>query len=98
MTLQVFTSNRLEILSEALAEALRTPLSSPLDEEVIIVMSKGMERWVSMQLARYYGIYANCRFPFPNRFIREIFEKIVPEHPEPSPFDPKIMTWRIMKI
>ena len=98
MTLQLFTSNRLEILSEALAEVLRTPLSSTLDEEVIIVMSKGMESWVSMQLARYYGICANCRFPFPNRFIREVFQKIVSDHPELSPFDPKIMTWRIMGL
>jgi len=98
MTLQLFTSNRLEVLAGALAEVLRTPLSSPLDEEVIIVMSQGMERWVSMQLALYFGICANCRFPFPNQFIREVFQKIVPDHPEPSPFDPKIMTWRIMGL
>ena len=96
MSLQLFTSNRLETLSEALAEVLGTPLPSPLEEEVIIVMSKGMERWVSMQLARYFGICANVRFPFPNRFIREVLQKVVPYHPEPSPFDPEIMTWRIM--
>ncbi|NNG06185.1 MAG: hypothetical protein HKM90_00510, partial [Desulfobacteraceae bacterium] len=34
--LKLFTSNRLEILAEALAEVLRTPLSSPLESETIV--------------------------------------------------------------
>ena len=75
--LRLFTSNRLEILAKCLAEVVSTPLSSPLDKEVIIVMSKGMERWVSMQLAWHLGICANCVFPFPNTFIREIFSKVL---------------------
>jgi exodeoxyribonuclease V gamma subunit len=96
--LRLFTSNRLEILAEALAEVVGTPLSSPLDKEVIIVMSKGMERWVSMQLAGHLGICANCTFPFPNTFVRELFQKVIPNLPEGSPFDPRIMTWKVMKL
>ncbi len=34
---QLFTSNRLEILADALAEVLSTPLASPLAEEIILV-------------------------------------------------------------
>jgi exodeoxyribonuclease V gamma subunit len=95
--LRLFTSNRLEILAEALAEVMGTPLSSPLDKEVIIVMSKGMERWLSMQLAQRLGVCANCRFHFPNTFVRDIFQTVVPNLPERSSFDPEVMTWRIMK-
>ncbi|HUU40371.1 MAG TPA: exodeoxyribonuclease V subunit gamma, partial [Desulfatiglandales bacterium] len=98
MTLRLYTGNRLEILAEALAEALKTPLVSVLDEEIIVVQSKGMERWLSMQLALEHGICANYRFPFPNTFVREIFRKVIPDIPEYSSFDPKIMTWRIMKL
>jgi len=98
MTLRLFTSNRLEILADTLAEVLSKPLASVLDEEIIVVQSKGMERWVSMQLAQRHGICANCRFPFPNSFVHNIFQKIIPDLPERSPFDPKIMTWRIMKF
>jgi exodeoxyribonuclease V gamma subunit len=96
-TLKLFTSNRLEILAEALAEVLKAPLSSPLDTETILVQSKGMERWVSTELARRHGICANYRFPFPNTFVYEVFRKVLEDVPERSPFDPKTMTWKIMK-
>ena len=98
MTLRLFTSNKLEILAEALAEVLRTPLASVLDEEAIVIQSQGMKRWVSMQLAQRHGICANCRFSFPNTFVHDAFRKVVPDLPERSHFDPKIMTWRIMKL
>ena len=98
MTLRLFTSNRLEILAEELAEVLRTPLASVLDEEIIVVQSQGMKRWVSMQLAQRHGICANYRFPFPNAFVYDVFREVISGLPECSPFDPRIMTWRIMKI
>jgi exodeoxyribonuclease V gamma subunit len=95
--LNVFTSNRLEILAGALADLLRTPLASPLDQEIIVVQSRGMERWVSMQLAERHGVCANYRFPFPNAFIQEIFGEVLHCMPDRSVFDPDVMTWRIMK-
>ena len=70
---RVFTSNRLEILADQLAQVLHEALPSPFDPEVIVVQSKGMERWISLQLAERHGICANGRFPFPNTFVREIF-------------------------
>ncbi len=42
--LNLFTGNRLEILAEKLAELLSKPLGSPLQKEIILVQSKGMER------------------------------------------------------
>jgi exodeoxyribonuclease V gamma subunit len=95
--LRLFTSNRLEILADAMAEVLRTPLSSPLAPEILLVQSKGMERWISLHLAERYGIWANCGFPFPNRFIHDVFRKVLEDVPERSPFDLDVMTWRIMK-
>jgi len=95
--LKLFVSNRLEILVQKLAEELQTPLSAPLKKEVVLVQSKGMERWISMELARYHGICANYRFPFPNTMIDEIFRFFFPDLVEDSPFQPKIMAWKIMK-
>ncbi|MCP4107255.1 MAG: exodeoxyribonuclease V subunit gamma [Desulfobacteraceae bacterium] len=94
----LFTSNRLEILAEKLALVLRTPLKSPFDKEIIVVQSKGMERWISMEVARHNRICANIGFLFPNAFIDEISKRFFPKLPEQSPFDRKIMTWKIMKI
>ncbi|MFH1480647.1 MAG: exodeoxyribonuclease V subunit gamma, partial [Pseudomonadota bacterium] len=98
MALRLYTSNRLEILADQLSQVLLTPLPSPFDREVIVVQSKGMERWISMQLAQRHGICANVHFPFPNHFVQEIFRIALPGVPEHPLFDPKIMTWRIMGI
>jgi exodeoxyribonuclease V gamma subunit len=59
--LKLFTSNRLEALAGELSETLRLPLAEPLTPEVILVQSHGMERWLSLVLARRMGICANIR-------------------------------------
>ncbi len=94
---RVFTSNRLEILADQLSRVLQDALPSPFDPELIVVQSKGMERWICLQLAERHGICSNCRFPFPNTFVHEIFESVVKNLPNPTPFDPEVMTWRVMK-
>ncbi len=105
--LNVIISNRLEVLSEKLAHRIREPLGSscslpPLSAvllpEIIIIQSRGMERWLSMEIAGYNGICANCRFPFPNHFWHELFHKIKPDLPEISPFDPDIMKFKLMNL
>ena len=87
----------MEILAKQLALIVREPLLSPISPEIIVVQSKGMERWLSMELARHNGICANCAFPFPNTFLQGITKKIVPDLPERSPFDPDIMAFGIMR-
>ncbi len=94
--LKRYTGNRLELLAGSLTECIRNPLSSPLSPEIVIVQSRGMERWLSMELARHQGICANIRFPFPNTFLDELFRIMLPQHREAPTYDPEIMAWRIM--
>ena len=95
--LNLFTSNRLEILSVFLSEILKTPLSSPFTPEIVVVQSKGMERWISMEIANRHGVCANISFPFPNPFVYEhVFRNVLPDIPDSSPFDRETMTWKIM--
>ena len=96
--INIFTSNHMETLAEQLASIVRTPLSSPFFPEIIVVQSKGMERWVAMELSRHNGICANCLFPFPNAFLQEMFNKTIPDLTEESSFDPLTMTFKIMKV
>ena len=88
----------MEILVKQLAGIIRTPLPGPFTPEIIVVQSRGMERWISMALAGLNGISANCSFPFPNAFLEDIIKKLIPDLPDISVFDPEIMTFRLMKI
>ena len=94
----VYTSNRLEILLKQLAETIQAPLPTPLTPEIIVVQSRGMERWISMELARLNGVSANCSFPFPNAILEDIFKSIMPDLPDTSPFEPDLTTFRLMQI
>ncbi len=96
--LNIYTSNRLEILAKQLAQIVRQPLPSPIAPEIIVVQSRGMQRWVSMALARHNGICANCSFLFPNAFLQQLFKRLMPDLPDQSLFDPDALTFRIMKI
>ena len=96
--LNIFTSNKLEILAEQLAQLVKTSVSSALAAEIIVIQSTGMARWISLELARHNGICANIRFPFPNSFLEEIAKQAMPDFREPAPFDPDLMTFKIMKL
>ena len=95
--LNIFTSNKLEILATQLAQQLKTPASMALKPEIVVIQSAGMERWISQELARHNGICANIHFPFPNSFLDQIARQIKPEEDEPSLFDPDVLMFQIMK-
>ena len=98
MALNLFTSNRMEVLVDALAPTMREPPQSPFTKEVIVVQSKGMQRWLSMQLASRYGVWANGHYPFPNAMVQELFEKFFSPSPDSSSFASEVMTWKIMRL
>jgi exodeoxyribonuclease V gamma subunit len=99
MPLNIYTSNRMENLVEALADVLREPLAAPLTPEVIVVQSKGMQRWVAMELARHFGVWANCNYPFPNAMVWHLFSLVLPDVPDDaSSFAPEVLTWKIMGL
>lgn len=95
--LHLFTSNRLETLAAKLASRLRTPLSSPLQPEIVVVRNKGMERWLKLELAARHGICANTGFPFPEAFGQRLFRELDPELPAESPLERDALVWRIVR-
>ena len=94
--LTIYTGNRLEDLVEDLAHTLRPPLSSPFSREIVVVQSKGMERWISLALARLNGICANTLFPFPNAFLEQLLLPTTPDRRNMTLFTPDAMTLAIM--
>lgn len=94
----LYSSNRLENLVTILAEILKEPLNSPLEQNIIVIQNRGMERWLSMQLASQLGIWANCRYPFPNAFLHDLFTTVIPDFPDHLQSDPEFLVWKIMHI
>jgi exodeoxyribonuclease V gamma subunit len=94
----LLTSNRLENLLEPLAGKLKDDPLPPMQRETIVVQSLGMERWLSLELAKRLGICANIEFPFPNKLTWQLFRACLPNLPDISPFDAGCLQWTIMRL
>ncbi|MBI5184571.1 MAG: exodeoxyribonuclease V subunit gamma [Nitrospinae bacterium] len=96
--LKIFYSNRMEVLVEELAKVAQRHSLSPLEKETIVVQSKGMERWIRLELARLLGVCANADFSFPQKTVEEIFKRTLGNARDAAAFDPAAMRWQIMKL
>lgn len=95
MSLAIYTSNRMEHLLDALADLLRAPLPDPFAPEIIVMQSKGMQRWLSMELASRFGVWANGDYPFPNLFVKQLFDQTVSDPDQADCFSSPVMLWKI---
>ncbi len=93
----VYRSNRAEALAEALAQVVGRPLEDPAARECIVVQGRGMERWLSMELSRRLGVWANPDFPFPRRLIERAVESVLGADPAPA-MEPESAMWSIAAI
>ncbi len=96
--IRVYASNRMEKLLDALAGLLDEPLAGVLDQEVIVVQSSGMQRWLSWKMAERRDVFANARFPFPNALVGELFDAVAGRPQGAAIFSKESMTWRIMRL
>ena len=55
MALFVHRAERADHLVAGLAELLAEPLADPFADEVVAVPAKGIERWLTQQLAHRFG-------------------------------------------
>jgi len=91
-------SNRLETLTDRLAELLRQPLRSPLAREIIVTQSNGLARWLALRLADRLGVCAHLDFQFPGTFLWEMARRVLHGLPPTSAFDRPVLNWRVMAL
>ena len=100
--LQIISANHLETLADGLSEWVKghreDQPADPLVTETVVVQSKGMQRWISMAIARINGICANFNFPFPNTFLEEIYARVIGPLPGGDFFNPQTMTFSLMAL
>ncbi|WP_174874865.1 exodeoxyribonuclease V subunit gamma [Vogesella oryzae] len=98
MPLNLYQSNRLEALGILYHHLTDTPLADPFAPEVVMVQSRGMGRWLTLQLARARGLAANMEFVLPAGFGWRLMKTVLPELPPKSAFAPEVLTWRLMAV
>jgi exodeoxyribonuclease V gamma subunit len=95
----LYRSNRSERLADKLAEVLRQPPANPLAPELIVVQSRGMERWLAMELSQRLGVFANAQFPFPRHLLERISHLVLGEPPEAaSAFGERALMWAVAAL
>ncbi len=98
MALSIVLDSDAERLADALADSFDVPLADPFAEDVVVVPSIGVGRWLQQRLARRDGVCARVSIEFPGRFLWRLLESAVPGLPGHSPFDPAIARWAILGL
>ena len=97
MALNLYTSNRLEILARQCGEIFRRQPLPPLEPEIVVVQSRGMARWLAMEMAGFLTVWANAHCPFPNRFVAEIFNRVLSVDEQPA-YERGRACWQLMAL
>ncbi|UCH30372.1 MAG: exodeoxyribonuclease V subunit gamma, partial [Myxococcales bacterium] len=74
--MELIRSNRTEALADTLAAQVRDQPLDPFEKEVVVVQSRGMERWLSLALTERLGVWANPWFPFPRKLIEWVLDSL----------------------
>jgi exodeoxyribonuclease V gamma subunit len=97
--MHVHRSNRTEALVEVLAELVARPVGDAAVPECIVVQGRGMERWLSMELAQRLGVWANPDFPFPRHLLLRLLGDLLgADDAATSPFDPETLMWSVAEL
>lgn len=92
-SLQVHMACRMEALAEALAARLRVPRAADVMAPMsIAVGSRGMERWLRLELARHLPIAANLQFPFPGQALQQVHGLV---DTASDPWQPDTLAWLV---
>lgn len=94
MSLLAHFSNQLEALFDALCQQLAAAPAGPFDDEVLIVPSAALQRWLTWRVAEQRGIAANldCHYlaPWLMQQLRQ--------GGEPEPLTAAAWPWRIYEL
>ena len=96
--MELIRSNRTENLADALASLIRHKPLGPFENEVIVVQSRGMERWLTLALAERLGIWGNPSFPFPRAVIEEVLERAIGPSEMAPAYSPDRLKWTIARL
>lgn len=96
--LTLHTSHKTEYLLAHLIHVMQNnPLPTAFDQEVFLIQSQGMERWLSQELANAFGVWANSEFLFPAKFFNRM-SNLVDVALNAGVFERDYLVWEIEAI
>src|SRR5450755_735368 len=104
--LHIHRAERADLLADALAHTLLTPLDDPFAPEVIAVPTRGIERWLTQGLStclgagagRHDGVCANIDFPFPGRLVLGALASATGLDPDEDPWPAERSVWPLLAV
>ncbi|MEM9730440.1 MAG: exodeoxyribonuclease V subunit gamma [Myxococcota bacterium] len=97
--MELTRSNRTEALADALADAVRDAPLGPFERETIVVQSRGMERWLTLALAKRLGVWSNPSFPFPRAVVESVLHRLDEGASERSrAYEPQALKWTLASL
>ena len=97
MALYTYPSNKLEYLVEVLSKLLSYETKAVFTSSQLIVGSRGMQHWLSMQLAETRGIAMNLSFDMVNGFIVDLCYELTDKQEHKKAYTKDVLTWRVFK-
>jgi len=96
--LNVHRSNRTEQLAEGLARVAAQPGPTPFRPEWIGIQGRGMERWLTLELSRRLGVWANPRFLLPGELIDAVLDIALGPDETAERYDEPGLQWILARL
>ena len=98
MALYTYPSNKLEYLVEVLSKLLDYEKKAVFAPSQLIVGSRGMQHWLSMQLAETRGVAINLNYDMVNGFIVDLCYELTDKQEHKKAYTKDVLTWRVFKV
>jgi len=93
--LTLYTSYDLNTLSYQANHNFNKNITNDMSSSTIIVPSRGIGHWLTLQIAKYQGIAMRLDLQLTSSFMWNIAKKVLGNLPEQSFFSKKSLTWQI---
>jgi len=99
MALTILSSNRVETLQSRLTQQLAAqPLRDPFAQEVIVVPTYAMARWLNLRIAQQQGVAANNHYPQAGAWIWDLAGTIQDGTAKQDPYSKDALNWQIFSL
>jgi exodeoxyribonuclease V gamma subunit len=96
--LHFFRGNDQLKLADTLESIILANPLPPMTEELIIVQTRGLERWFRLRFAEKNTICAGLKFLSPVAFIQLLERELIPGTTDETIFDSDNLTWSVYRI